>query len=158
MNTETALQQANELVAPWAKETKKPEPNRLDIALTREDLLSAITALNQARWGYLVAITGLDLGAAAGELEVLYHFCLDAAVLTLRVRISRTQAEVPSICGLIPAATFFERELSEMFGITILDSNYPEHLFLPEDWPAETFPLRKDFQAAAANPSLPHSP
>ncbi len=145
-DTAAILSQANERVTPWAKETKTPEPNRLDVYLAREDLLSAVAALTAARWGYLAAITGLDLGSTAGDIEVLYHFCAGPAVLTLRIRTPRAQASVPSICAFIPAAALFERELGEMFGLTVQDSDYPEHLFLPDDWPADTFPLRKDFQ------------
>ncbi len=146
MNTEIALQQARELLVAWAKETKTPEPNRLDVSIAISDLLFAVHALTGAHWGYLSAITGLDPGAVTGELEVLYHFCQGAAVLTLRLRIPRAEGQVPSVCGIIPAASFFERELSEMFGVTITGAAYPEHLFLPEDWPPGIYPLRKDFQ------------
>ncbi len=81
---------------------------------------------------------------------MLYHFCEGAAIATLRVRLPRAEPKLVSISGLIPAAAFFERELSEMFGISIPDASYPEHLFLPEDWPSGVFPLRKDFQMATS--------
>ena len=42
-------------------------------------------------------------------------------------------------------ATFFERELSEMFGITVVGTPNPDRLFLPDDWPTDAPPLRKDF-------------
>ncbi|MBK8901102.1 MAG: nickel-dependent hydrogenase large subunit [Anaerolineaceae bacterium] len=35
-----------------------------------------------------------------------------------------------------------------MFGITVTDTPHTEHLFLPDDWPAEVYPLRKDFDAS----------
>ncbi len=145
MSTENALQAASQLLAPWTKESKTPEPTRLDVVIARDDLLACIGALKQARWGYLAAITGLDLGVASGELEALYHMCEGAAVVTLRVRTPRDNASVPSICDLLPSAALMERELAEMFGITVVGQN-PEHFFLPEDWPANTFPLRKDYQ------------
>jgi Ni,Fe-hydrogenase III component G len=36
------------------------------------------------------------------------------------VRIPRDNAAIPSVCGFIPAATFFERELGEMFGVNVM--------------------------------------
>ena len=90
------------------------------------------------------AITGLD-DIKANEIEVLYHFCHRAAVATLRVRIPRDKASLPSICSIKAGATFFERELSEMFGIEILGSPNSDRLFLPDEWPTDQPPLRKDY-------------
>ncbi len=146
MDTNEVFQKASEALAPWAKETKRIEPNRLDVIITPNDLLAAVDALNAAGINFLSAITGLDLGPASGELEVLYHFCQAAAVVTLRVHVPRVGAEVPSVSGAIPSMGLFERELSEMFGITIVGAEYPQYLFLPDDWPEGVYPLRKDFQ------------
>ncbi len=162
METNAILQQATELVSPWAKETKTPEPNRLDVSIAPGDLLSAVSALNQAHWGFLSAITGLDLTPAPpankateppapGDLEVLYHFCQGQAVATLRVRLPRQDPTLPSVCGIIPYVSLSERELGEMFGITLTGVEYPPHMFLSEDWPAGVYPLRKDFQTHANN-------
>jgi Ni,Fe-hydrogenase III component G len=150
MDIDTALQTASALLTPWAKESQKHEPERLDIALAVGDLLPAVKALRDAHWGYLAAITGLDLGPDAGEIEVLYHFCAGAAVVTLRVRTSRAEASVPSVCGVIPSASLFERELSEMLGVTVVNTPDPTRLFLPDDWPDGVYPLRKDFVVETA--------
>jgi Ni,Fe-hydrogenase III component G len=57
---------------------------------------------------------------------------------------------VPSICSVIPAASFFERELAEMLGVVIADAPDSNRLFLPDDWPDGVYPLRKDFAVAEA--------
>lgn len=164
------LQKASELVAPWQETSRVPEAGRVDVVVHRKNLLAAVQALVQARWGYLSAITGLDrpgLQAAGsdekkwnqtvepeqavtaadqpGALEVLYHFCKGAAVLTLRVSVPYAHAEVPSICTLIPAATLYERELIEMFGVVVVGTPNTDRLLLPDDWPADIYPLRKAF-------------
>jgi Ni,Fe-hydrogenase III component G len=118
----------------------------LDVA----DLLPATRALLEARWGYLSAITGLDAGASANELEVLYHWCSGPVVLTFRLRTARDLASVPTLCEILPAASFFERELSEMFGVTVVGAPNPARLFLPDDWPSGVYPLRKDYNAGGA--------
>ncbi len=148
MNTAEALDKAKTLLSEWAQETKSPEPRRLDVSLSLDHFLQSIEALTQARWGYLAAITGLDLSPAANEFEVLYHFCEGAAVLTLRVHIPRDSARLPTVCGIIPHASLFERELREMYGIQVGDIPETDHVYLPEDWPPQTYPLRKDFHVS----------
>ncbi len=149
MNTPELLDQATILLKEYAVETKKIEPHRLDVVINAEHLLDAVGDLVRAHWGYLISVMGLDPGPATGQLEVLYHFGEGAAVVALRVRIPREQASIPSIQGIIPPASFFERELSEMFGIRVGDIPGDAHLFLPEDWPNGSYPLRKDWKAAS---------
>lgn len=142
---------ATEVLAPWAERSTitQPEPERMDVVLTTtEDLVPVTTALRVKRLGYLSAITGLDLGPDAGELEVLYHFCTGPLIITLRLRVPRTGGVVPTLTDLIPSAEPYERELSEMFGIHIAGLRVPAHLYLPDDWPAGVYPLRKDFDPA----------
>jgi len=52
---------------------------------------------------------------------------------------------IPSVCSICPGATFFERELGEMFGIHVIGTPNPDRLFLPDQWPTNAPPLRKDF-------------
>lgn len=144
--TERSLQTAKTLLSRWVESAETPEENRLDVVLPADNLLPAVKMLHGTEWGYLSAITGLDLGPEDGRIEVLYHFCAGAAVVTLRVRTPRDSASVPSVCGVIPSASFFERELREMFGVTVVDTPNPDRLFLPDDWPAAVYPLRKDFE------------
>ena len=146
VNTETALQAAAKLLLQWSQETTTPEPNRLDVVIDATDLLAAVQAMHKANWGYLATITGIDLGIEAGQIELLYHFCSGAAVVTLRVRTPRDDAFVPSIYEIIPSVSFYERELIEMLGVTIVNTPSTQRLFLPDDWPAGVYPLRKDFK------------
>ncbi len=168
MDTMTLLEQARELLSPISTDTTSPEENRMDVFLTPENLLAGVEKLHCAHWGYLSAITGLDhipssQGTSeerewahtvheeqtgfsySGSIEVLYHFCNRSAILTLRVQLPYQKTLVPSICGIIPSATLFERELMEMFGVIVEDSPNNEHLLLPDDWPAGVYPLRKEF-------------
>ncbi len=139
------LDDAREQLGAWTQAVESPEANRLDVTVAAGDLLAAVAAIRDR--GYLSAITGLDHGHAAGKMEVLYHFCAPSSpeTLTLRVAIARDgDPSIPSICRLIPAAVVFERELREMFGITISDIPDDSALFLPDGWAKDVFPLRKD--------------
>lgn len=150
MELEATLQKGLDLVQPWTQSVTSPEPNWRDVAVEVGGLLPAFGALLGAKWGFLTAITGLDQGPEAGKLEVLYSFPEGATVLTLRVAVPRDHAVIPSVCGLLPAASFFERELMEMFGVTCEGTPDVRRLFLAEEWPADVHPLRKDFIIPAA--------
>ncbi len=132
------------LLAPYVKGTREPEPDRADVVIDAADLESAAQTIRQAGWGYLSAITGLDQGPQTGHLEVLYHFCAGADVLTLRVLLPRTDATLSSLTGIFPSARLFEQELREMFGVAILGLPDTGYLFLPDDWNKAIYPLLKD--------------
>ncbi len=162
MDTEKALNQAASLLAPLGIATSRPAAERLDAAVRAEDLHAAAASLHFARWGYLSAITGLDLpaprpkaGAPApaetvgDQIEVLYHFCEGAAVATLRVKVPYSQPQVPSLCDIIPSAALYERELEEMLGVVVEGTPLKDPLLLPDDWPANVYPLRKSFTGLA---------
>jgi Ni,Fe-hydrogenase III component G len=151
--TEEALLLARQLLEAYSETESRPEPNRLDLGLPVDLLLAAAEALCAADWGYLAAITGLDGGAQSNTLEVLYHFCEAAAVVTLRVRVPRDKPMVPSLAALMPSASLYERELSEMLGVTVSGSPNTDRLYLPDDWPAGVYPLRKD--AVLTSPPAP---
>src|SRR5512147_2609334 len=131
MNTKQNLEKAEWLLSNWNKGTGYPEANRLDVVVTAEDLRSAVTTLHEAKWGYLSAITGLDLGVESGQLEALYHFCDGPAITTLKVHLPRTEeAWLPTIEDIIPPATFFERELHETVGFQISGVKSMDRLFI----------------------------
>lgn len=154
MNIEQDLATAEEVLKPFTIQATRPEPDRLDVYLDRSNLLKATQALVDAKWGYLSAISGLDVpapAAAEGEpakenaLQALYHYCHGAAITTLRVEVPYSDPHVPSVCGIIPSATLYEREMMEMFGFVVDDTPVASRLILADDWPVGVYPLRKSF-------------
>jgi Ni,Fe-hydrogenase III component G len=154
MNTESNLQKAQDILNHRAQSTSTPEANRMDAIVGKDQLLDIVHELHTSRWGYLMGITGLDQSPEPGKTEVLYHFARGAAVLTLRVQLERDHASVPSICAIIPPASLYEREVMEMFGITMENTPNSDRLFLAEDWPKDVFPLRKDFIVPTPPPAI----
>jgi NADH-quinone oxidoreductase subunit C len=69
--------------------------------------------------------------------------------LSLRCTLPYGDPHLDSVSDLIPGAAFYEREVSEMLGITfryVAGSEQPEAgwLLLPDDWEGAA-PLRHDF-------------
>ena len=134
MDTQTALQTARLIVDDLSDKVENPEPDRLDFYLKdKKNLVVAAVGLRVQRLGYLSAITGLDPGAEQEVLEVLYHFCTGYVTITLRVNVPKASPSIPTLTDIIPGAEPFERELSEMFEITISGLRNPQHLYLPDD-------------------------
>ncbi len=137
----TTLELARMLLLRWQADFRTPETNRLDLSISAPELQTAVSALLAGHWGYLAGITGLDHGDA---LELLYHFASGAVIVTLRVKLARATPSLASICRLVPAASVFEREVSELFGVTFRGAPDTARLFLPDDWPEGVYPLLKD--------------
>jgi len=157
MTSQTALQFAEELLGGLGLEMIRQDDSHVDVLLPPNRLHEVVKVLHDARWGYLSAIVGVDQPASgagektetssAGEeesqIEALYVVCQGAAVLTLRVKVPYDHAELPTVCDVIPSATLYERELMEMFGVTLQGTPVKDRLLLPDEWPEGVFPLRK---------------
>ena len=155
MDVDSIVDSALEILAPLIKDTNRPIPRRIDVRILPEDLVTAVKALQDAGWGYLVAITGMDHPAplseagvpeGEGSLEVLYSFGNGAVCLFLRVSVPYSAARVPTLCGLIPSATLYERELMELYGVEVVGTPDTRRLIVADDWPEGIYPMRKSYQ------------
>jgi Ni,Fe-hydrogenase III component G len=166
MPAEKLINDAEALLKPYVVGAFSRTSVGVEAVIKREDLPAAAKALIDGRWGYLSAITGLDhpwpktakpaptpaavpaepAGPTEDRLEALYQFVGGAVIATLRVSVPYHDATVPTICPVIPSATLYERELQEMFGITVQGTPETRRLLLPDDWPDHVYPLRKAFK------------
>ena len=177
MDTTSKLSRAEAILKPYDVLSTHPAPDRLDVTLLPSMLEAAVRELIAQRWGYLVAITGVDRpGIAAlvpeekqwsrllveqetpatsaeheGSIELLYTFCSGAAIVTLRTSVRYSFPVIHTVCDVIPSATLYERELIEMFGIRIVGTPSKDKLLLPDDWPDGIYPLRKSFKGFTSN-------
>jgi NADH-quinone oxidoreductase subunit C len=63
---------------------------------------------------------------------------------TLKVRVPREQAAVPSVEEVWGVANWHEREAYDLFGILFTGHSDLRRILLPDDWPGH--PLRKDWE------------
>jgi Ni,Fe-hydrogenase III large subunit/Ni,Fe-hydrogenase III component G len=87
------------------------------------------------------AITGIDLGETIG---VMYHVRTHGTIVTIKTEVPKADAKTATITDLIPGADFHEREAADLLGLSFVGSHNPKRLVLPEDWPSDLYPLRKD--------------
>jgi Ni,Fe-hydrogenase III large subunit/Ni,Fe-hydrogenase III component G len=96
---------------------------------------------------YIISV-GTDDRPASGKFLVSHHFAFDKEHLLCSV-IVPLPAENPaldSITDVVPAANWAEREFRDMLGIEPIGHKYPKRLVLPDGWPENSHPLRKDFR------------
>jgi Ni,Fe-hydrogenase III large subunit/Ni,Fe-hydrogenase III component G len=87
------------------------------------------------------AITGIDLGEKIG---LLYHMRTNGAIVTVSTAVLKENPKIPTITDLIPGAHFHEREVADLFGVIFEGHPNPARLVLPDNWPDNLYPLRKD--------------
>lgn len=97
---------------------------------------------------YIVG-AGTDRRSQHGDFLVTHFFSRDPdkiyVVLHAAVAASDPELEVDSITPFVPPANFAERETYDLLGIRFKGHPDPRRLVLPDDWPANVHPLRRDF-------------
>ncbi len=97
----------------------------------------------EADFTHISTINGVDVG---DEIEVIYHLSLHGSTeLSLKVRTPKDKPILPTITDIIPGATLYEREVHDLLGVTFEGHPDLSPLVLPEGWPADVYPLRKEW-------------
>jgi NADH:ubiquinone oxidoreductase subunit C len=121
------------------RSSKKLIPlNEVEITISKQQILLAVKTILKSGIWHLSAITCQQL---ENEFVLLYHFWKSGG-LSLLISLDEKYLQIDSICSLIPGAEFYEREVSEMFGIEFLGLPNPTPLLLPDDWEGG-YPMRK---------------
>jgi membrane-bound hydrogenase subunit beta len=102
-------------------------------------------AVKQLKFSILVTITGLDEGATLGFIYHLAHE--NGIVLSLHTNAPKDKPVIKSVTTFFPVADAYERELVDLFGAQVTGLPKGDRYPLPDDWPANQFPLRKDWKA-----------
>jgi membrane-bound hydrogenase subunit beta len=101
-------------------------------------------AVRELGFDHLCAITGTDERTA---LAAQYCFArADGTVLAVRVRVPREAPVLESVTSRFPCAANYERELVDLLGFEVRDLPPGKRYPLPDDWPLDQKPLRKDWK------------
>lgn len=113
----------------------------------RESLLGLMTILrDDPRFAFeqIMDICGVDWPQREQRFDVVYNLLSVSLNHRLRVVATTDEAQpVPSVCGVWPVATWWEREAWDLFGIVF--SGQPDLRRILTDYGFEGHPLRKDF-------------
>lgn len=83
---------------------------------------------------------------APKHIEIVYHFSFDelALVVSIRTFVDKKDCEIDSLTPIMKGAGWIEREIHELFGVHFNGNPDLRHLLLPDDWPKDKFPLRRN--------------
>jgi len=93
---------------------------------------------------YLSSVTGADYLSYLESVYHLYSMAQKRGPVTLRVRVQKNHAKIPSLVSIYRSAELQEREAFDTFGIVYEGHPDPRRLFMWEGF--QGFPLRKDYQ------------
>ncbi len=89
-------------------------------------------------------LTGVD--APPDDLEVVYHLFSYSKrhSLTLKARVPKSNAHLPTVEGIYPTANWQEREAYDLLGMIFDGHSDLRRIMLPDDWVGH--PLRKEYK------------
>jgi NADH-quinone oxidoreductase subunit C len=96
------------------------------------------------QFSMLVDLTAVDWPERDERFEVVYHLLSLKQNQRIRVKVTTDEdSPVPSVAGVFPCATWFEREVWDMYGVFFSDN--PDLRRILTDYGFEGHPLRKEF-------------
>ncbi len=113
---------------------------RVSIELDAADVPAGAAAALRRDRSRFMTIVAIDTGL---DIELLYNFSVDGALLTLRTSVAKEAGAIETITATAPAAEFVEKEIAELFGIEFIGHARRTNLVLPDDWPSGKRPMRK---------------
>jgi len=103
-----------------------------------------VTLRDQFGFAQVMDICGVDWPERAARFEVVYNLLSVTRNARLRVIVGVAEGvAVPSVSGIWKAATWWEREVWDLFGVAF--DGLADHRRIVTDYGFEGHPLRKDF-------------
>lgn len=144
--TDKTVQEIKQALGNAVKNVTVKNPQRVYIDIDPQAVEKVARYLWKGRGARYAIATTCDNRTS---FEVLHHFSLDpedGTMVSVRSILDRKKPSMPSIAGMIEAASWIEREMSELMGIEFVGHPDMRRLLLTsDDWPDGVHPLRKDW-------------
>jgi Ni,Fe-hydrogenase III component G len=96
----------------------------------------------------ICAITGMDI---VDRYAIMYHLNRQGSiVLNLRIYTGKDNPVIKTVTLFFPGAEMYEREMMDLLGIKVEGLPEGGRYPLPDNWPKDEHPLRKDWKAGAS--------
>lgn len=104
-------------------------------------------AIQKLNFTFLCTITGLDEG---DKISFIYHLTTQSGIiLNLKTGVPKEKPILKTIIGYFRGAEIYERELVDLLGVKVEGLPEGKRYPLPDDWPLDQYPLRKDWKPNA---------
>jgi len=135
----------------WQSETQ------VTLTVTVNSLPEIVKFLYYGCDGWLSTVTGNDERQLNGHYALYYILGFEGEAhcfVIVRTLVPQGKPEFPSVTPHVPAAVWGEREVRDMFGLQPVDLPDQRRLVLPDDWPDDLYPLRKNTMDYRNRPPL----
>ncbi len=121
--------------------------DELILVATRAGLVRLMTYLrddSNCLFKVLVDVCGVDYPERTERFDVVYNLLSLRFNQRIRIKVRATEDDlVPSVSGVFSAASWYEREVWDLYGVMF--SDHPDLRRLLTDYGFEGHPMRKDF-------------
>ncbi|MDD7369464.1 MAG: hydrogenase large subunit, partial [Berryella intestinalis] len=121
--------------------------DQVTITVALDSLPDVVEFLYFGRGGWLPMMVGNDERPLNGHYALYYILSMeeeDRCWCVVRVEVPADTCEFPSVTPRVPACVWSEREVRDLFGLRPVGLPDERRLVLPDDWPDDLYPLRKD--------------
>jgi len=126
---------------------KQEEFYNIWLEVEQSKFRDTVKLLARLQYPHIAIIAGNDTGES---IDLLYLFSIyygekfKEISVNIKVSLDRKKPSIGTISDLIPGAQTTEREVKEMFGVEFVGLPDMHNIFLPEDFPKNVFPFRKN--------------
>ena len=119
---------------------------RIWAQIPREKFLETLACLrDEFEFTSLCTVTGLDLGE---EFQLVYHVAReDGIVASLKENAPKTDPVFDTATDLFKGGVIYELEARNLLGLDIPGIPPSIRYPLPDNWPEDSYPMRKDWAA-----------
>ncbi len=121
--------------------------DQVTLTVVLNDLPRVVEHLYYKHDGWISVVVGNDERPLNGAYAVYYVLSMEGSEkchVVVRAAVPADTLEFPSVTPLVPACVWGEREIRDMFGLHPVGIPDERRLVLPDDWPDDLHPLRKD--------------
>ena len=120
-------------------------PKRVYIEIKPESIVKVARYIFKDLGARFNIASGVD---ARQHMEILYHFTIEDInlLISLRVKLAKSNLEIDSLAPVFEAANWIEREIYELLGINFKGHPDLRRLLLSDEWPQGIYPLRADYK------------
>ena len=121
--------------------------DQLTLTVKLNMLPEVVEYLYYQHGGWLSVLFGNDERTLNGYFAVYYVLSMEQGEkcwVIVKALVEPSCPEFPSVTPRVPAAVWGEREVRDMYGLIPVGLPDERRLVLPDDWPDDLYPLRKD--------------
>lgn len=122
------------------------------LRMSAQALPEAVSYLKESAVARFIGLWAAE-NTATSAISLYYAFEIEATPALLVLEVLLADEKAPSISGVFPVSVYFERRVTDGFGVVFDGAEDTRRLFLHENYPLAFHPLRKQFRNGSPVPN-----